>query len=227
MPNVKMDHYNTRFSGVTKRDMESARANGTCFRWENAARKAVWRFVGPSTIVVGHGVDNDLIAMRWIHPMVEDTLLIESAIVKAAQDKKEAEEKEAEEKEKAARELKEAEAKAKSAGETEEESVIPPIIAMKAAPKQDEQKANKKQTTEAAAKKEEPKPTKPKGSGPRHQKRWRWRNWAGKVKVVERRGMIAWRMHWPQEIFLTGMSSIRTLGSRYRMFRYSERAHID
>ena len=31
-PDVEMSHYNTRFSGVTKKDMEMARAKGTCFR---------------------------------------------------------------------------------------------------------------------------------------------------------------------------------------------------
>ena len=51
-PDVAMSHYNTRFSGVTKQDMETARARGRCFRGRDQARTAVWRFVGPSTIVV-------------------------------------------------------------------------------------------------------------------------------------------------------------------------------
>jgi RNA exonuclease 1 len=86
-PDVEMSHYNTRFSGVTKRDMKIARAKGTCFRGRDEARLAVWQFVGPNTIVVGHSVNCDLTAMRWIHPIVVDTLLIESMKAKAAQEK--------------------------------------------------------------------------------------------------------------------------------------------
>lgn len=155
-PDVKMDHYNTRFSGVTVRDMENARAKGTCFRGRDKAREAVWRFVGPTTLVVGHSVDNDLIAMRWIHPMVVDTLLIESTIVKAAKDKQETAAKE-----KVARELREAEVTSgapdkdeqkpgKEQKEKEAELVIPPITA-DGAPKKVEQKP----------------PKKPKGFGPK------------------------------------------------------------
>jgi RNA exonuclease 1 len=89
-PNVEMSHYNTRFSGVTKKDMEGARAKGTCFRGRVQARAAVWRFVGPNTVVVGHSAHNDLTTMRWIHSIVVDTWLIESTKAKAAQQAKEA-----------------------------------------------------------------------------------------------------------------------------------------
>jgi DNA polymerase III epsilon subunit-like protein len=89
-PDVEMSHYNTRFSGVTKKDIEMARAKGTCFRGRDQARAAVWRFVGPNTVVVGHSAHNDLTAMRWIHSVVVDTYLIEFAKAKAAQKIKEA-----------------------------------------------------------------------------------------------------------------------------------------
>jgi len=89
-PDVEMSHYNTRFSGVTKKDMEVARAKGTCFRGRDQARAVVWRFVGPNTVVVGHSAHNDLTAMRWIHSIVVDTWLIESTKAKAAQQAKEA-----------------------------------------------------------------------------------------------------------------------------------------
>lgn len=81
-PDVEMAHYNTRFSGVTKKDMEFARARGKCFRGRNKARAGVWQFVGPDTVVVGHSPNNDLTAMRWIHSVVVDTFLIESTIPK-------------------------------------------------------------------------------------------------------------------------------------------------
>lgn len=90
-PDVEMSHYNTRFSGVTRKDIEMARAKGTCFRGRDQARAAVWGFVGPNTVVVGHSAHNDLTAMRWIHSTVVDTWQIESAKAKAAQELKEAE----------------------------------------------------------------------------------------------------------------------------------------
>lgn len=94
-PDVAMSHYNTCFSGVTKKDMEMASARGRCFRGRDQARTAVWRFVGPNTIVVGHSAHNDLNAMRWIHSVVVDTWLIESTNAKTAKAKAERELKEA------------------------------------------------------------------------------------------------------------------------------------
>jgi RNA exonuclease 1 len=58
---------------------------------KDRARKAVWQFVGPNTVVVGHSAHNDLTALRWIHPVVVDTFLIESTKAKnaKAEEKKE------------------------------------------------------------------------------------------------------------------------------------------
>jgi len=94
-PDVEMQHYNTRFSGVTRREMEVVRRKGQCLMGKDRARKAVWQFVGPNTVVVGHSAHNDLTALRWIHPVVVDTFLIESTKAKdtkakTAQEKKEA-----------------------------------------------------------------------------------------------------------------------------------------
>ena len=52
-PDVPMEHYNTRFSGVSRKQMENARALGGCLMGKNRARDAVWKFVGPHTVVVG------------------------------------------------------------------------------------------------------------------------------------------------------------------------------
>lgn len=59
------------------------------------ARNAVWRFVGGQTIVVGHGVNNDLRSMKWIHEHVVDSLVIESKIKKARDGKEKKAEEEA------------------------------------------------------------------------------------------------------------------------------------
>ncbi len=88
-PDVAMEHYNTRFSGVTRRDMEIARASGQCLMGKRRARDSVWKFVGPHTVVVGHSAHNDLTAMRWIHTVVVDTWLVESENKKAREVKAE------------------------------------------------------------------------------------------------------------------------------------------
>jgi RNA exonuclease 1 len=90
-PDVAMEHYNTRFSGVTRKQMENARALRQCLMGKKMAREAVWRFVGPHTVVVGHSAHNDLAAMRWIHIVVVDTWLVESEKKKAKEVKAKAE----------------------------------------------------------------------------------------------------------------------------------------
>lgn len=77
-PEVKMSHYNTAFSGVTTQAMEGAMRRDRCIMGRNRARQAVCDFVGPDTIVVGHGAHQDLTSLRWIHPNIVDTLLVET-----------------------------------------------------------------------------------------------------------------------------------------------------
>lgn len=90
-PDVKMQHYNARFSGVTRQDMLEARRARTCLFGRNSARKAVWEHVGPDTIVVGHGANSDLCSLRWIHHRIVDTLLVEEAVTKLEKKRKEME----------------------------------------------------------------------------------------------------------------------------------------
>ncbi|TDZ40767.1 RNA exonuclease 3 [Colletotrichum trifolii] len=86
-PDVKMLHYNTRYSGVSRKDMEDARNKGKCLIGGlAAAREEVWKWVGPETVVVGHAVNNDLASLRWIHPLIIDSLIL-AAAEKAAQEK--------------------------------------------------------------------------------------------------------------------------------------------
>lgn len=77
-PTMKMAHYNTRFSGVTRQAMEDARRRKKCILGRDAARQAVHKFVGPDTIVIGHAGHQDLTSLRWAHHQVVDTLLIET-----------------------------------------------------------------------------------------------------------------------------------------------------
>ncbi|RCI11604.1 hypothetical protein L249_7514 [Ophiocordyceps polyrhachis-furcata BCC 54312] len=77
MPDVKLAHYNTRYSGISKPMMDDALRRGNCFLGRDEARMAVLRLVGPNTVVVGHAGNQDLTSLRWIHPLVIDTLCIE------------------------------------------------------------------------------------------------------------------------------------------------------
>lgn len=93
-PDVKMSHWNTRFSGVTARDMHEARQQRTCLSGRAAARRAIWAFVSPETVVVGHAVHGDLVSLRWIHHRVVDTLIIEEDVVRREKARREREEEE-------------------------------------------------------------------------------------------------------------------------------------
>jgi RNA exonuclease 1 len=77
-PEVELAHLNTRYSGVTWADMKKARRDRTILRGKAAARQAVWRYVGPDTVVIGHGLENDLRSLRWIHSLIVDSLVTES-----------------------------------------------------------------------------------------------------------------------------------------------------
>ncbi|RFU74662.1 rna exonuclease [Trichoderma arundinaceum] len=92
-PDVKMLHYNTRYSGVTRQGMENARRMRSCIFGRASARRALWSFVGPNTIVIGHSVNSDLTSLRWIHPVVVDTLIIEKRNRPPEENKKDKEDK--------------------------------------------------------------------------------------------------------------------------------------
>jgi DNA polymerase III epsilon subunit-like protein len=79
-PDVQMKHLNTRFSGVTWAQLDQARRRGDCLVGRQAARECVFNFVGPSTVIIGHSVENDLKALRWIHHRVVDTFTLERRI---------------------------------------------------------------------------------------------------------------------------------------------------
>lgn len=79
-PKVRMLHYNTPFSGVRYSDLELAKRTGTCFRGRDEARNALYSYVGPETIIIGHALHQDLSSMRLIHKKVIDTLILEQNI---------------------------------------------------------------------------------------------------------------------------------------------------
>lgn len=77
-PRVRLQHLNTRYSGVTREMLETARKRKQCIvGGRDAARAQVWRYVGRGTIVVMHGGQSDMMALRWIHDQVIDTFVVE------------------------------------------------------------------------------------------------------------------------------------------------------
>lgn len=77
-PRVRLQHLNTRYSGVTRGMLEGARQRNQCIRGgRDGAREQVWQYVGQETIVVVHGGSSDLLALRWKHDRIIDTFVVE------------------------------------------------------------------------------------------------------------------------------------------------------
>ena len=77
-PSIPMQHYNTKYSGVSRSDMIKAERTSTCIFGRDAALKQLWRYVGPDTFVIVHGGHNDFTSLRWIHPKIIDTFTLSS-----------------------------------------------------------------------------------------------------------------------------------------------------
>ncbi|TNY24706.1 Rexo1 protein [Rhodotorula diobovata] len=69
-PGVAILDLNTRFSGVQSGDIDKAVLDVP------GVRRALARFVDEETVFVGHGVENDLKALRLIHEKVIDTAIL-------------------------------------------------------------------------------------------------------------------------------------------------------
>jgi RNA exonuclease 1 len=76
-PDVPLAHYNTHYSGVSARHMATAIRNRTAIHGRDRARMGLLEFVGPETVVVVHGGSGDFRALRWIHPLIVDTEILE------------------------------------------------------------------------------------------------------------------------------------------------------
>ncbi|KIV85944.1 hypothetical protein PV11_01592 [Exophiala sideris] len=77
-PSMDMISWNTQWSGVTARDMRAAMKKGTCIFGRDIARELLWKHVAPETIVIVHGGQNDLTALRWLHSRIIDSHILES-----------------------------------------------------------------------------------------------------------------------------------------------------
>jgi RNA exonuclease 1 len=70
-PESEITDFNTRFSGITKEMFES----GTVVSFDEAIELMKFH-VSRTTIIIGHGLDNDLSTLRLIHHAVVDTSLL-------------------------------------------------------------------------------------------------------------------------------------------------------
>lgn len=60
--------FNTQFSGIQADEFEARAVLDLA-----GVRRALARFIGPTTVLVGHGLENDLRALRLVHTSVVDT----------------------------------------------------------------------------------------------------------------------------------------------------------
>ena len=75
-PSVFLRSLSTPWSGVDWDMMWKAVRQGSCLFGRDAAREAIWKFVGPETVVITHAGENDMNVLRWIHPRVVDTQIL-------------------------------------------------------------------------------------------------------------------------------------------------------
>lgn len=76
---LDMLHLNTRWSGVDWNKLQCAQRGDNVLEGRDAARKRVWDFVGPQTIVITYaGGTRDLLCLRMIHRRVIDIQELES-----------------------------------------------------------------------------------------------------------------------------------------------------
>jgi RNA exonuclease 1 len=70
--------YNTKFSGVKHEDIEGGGKNKKepAVLDLQAVRQALGAFISEQTIIVGHGLENDLKALRIVHDRVIDTTAV-------------------------------------------------------------------------------------------------------------------------------------------------------
>ena len=70
-PESRIIDYNTRFSGITAQDYRSGP-----FKTLREVQRDLMGFISAETILVGHGLENDLRALQLVHPTIVDTSIV-------------------------------------------------------------------------------------------------------------------------------------------------------
>lgn len=75
-PTFPMMDWNTKQTGIRDAHLARAKKRRAYLRGRQEAREAVYRYVGPATIIVGYALHDDLRALRMLHPRVLDVRII-------------------------------------------------------------------------------------------------------------------------------------------------------
>jgi RNA exonuclease 1 len=70
LPDRPVLDYVTRYSGITAEILEGVKTSLA------DAQRALLRWLGPETVLVGHGLENDLRALRLVHTRIADTSIL-------------------------------------------------------------------------------------------------------------------------------------------------------
>lgn len=80
-PTKRVVNWRTRFSGVTAKAMNAARARGEALKGWKEARAELWKHVDASTILIGHSLNHDLDVLKMVHAKIVDSgILVRNAV---------------------------------------------------------------------------------------------------------------------------------------------------
>ncbi|KAI7910143.1 hypothetical protein M9X92_011273 [Pyricularia oryzae] len=74
-PPGKVINWRTKHSGITSRALREAKSSRNCLASWRAARAELWEYVDAGTVLIGHGLEHDLHALRVVHTRIVDTSL--------------------------------------------------------------------------------------------------------------------------------------------------------
>ncbi|QBZ66695.1 hypothetical protein PoMZ_13679 [Pyricularia oryzae] len=74
-PPGKVTNWRTKYSGITSRALREAKSRRNCLASWRAARAELWKYVDADTVLIGHGLEHDLHALRVVHTRIVDTSL--------------------------------------------------------------------------------------------------------------------------------------------------------
>lgn len=75
-PSERIIQWRSKYSGVTKAMLASAKASGQCLRGWQGARAELWKYMDEDTVLVGQSLHNDLWALRMVHTRVVDSAIL-------------------------------------------------------------------------------------------------------------------------------------------------------
>jgi DNA polymerase III epsilon subunit-like protein len=80
-PTRKVKDWRSRFSGITKKTMEKAVANGLALHGWPEARTELWKYVDADTIIVGQALNHDFEVLKMWHTRVVDSGILAKEVV--------------------------------------------------------------------------------------------------------------------------------------------------